>query len=89
VLVSGGAYRPEYAQLRGMMRELQKTTADKNRKFVPGAQTLRTNRTLTNQVIVIFMACREIGREGDLVREFVPEGNCGLPTWPGGPATPS
>jgi hypothetical protein len=40
VLVSGGAYRPEYAQLRGMMKELQKTAADKNCKFVPGAKNL-------------------------------------------------
>jgi hypothetical protein len=40
VLVSGGAYRPEYAQLRGMMNELQKTAADKNCKFTSGAQNL-------------------------------------------------
>ena len=40
VLVSGGAYRPEYAQLRGMMKELQKTAADKNCKFVPNAENL-------------------------------------------------
>jgi hypothetical protein len=40
VLVSSGAYRPEYAQLRGMMNELQKTAADKNCKFAPGAENL-------------------------------------------------
>jgi hypothetical protein len=40
VLVSSGAYRPEYAQLRGMMNEIQKTAVDKNCKFVPGAENL-------------------------------------------------
>src|SRR5262245_29756698 len=40
VLVSGGAYRPEYAQLRGMMNELQKAAADKNCKFAPGAENV-------------------------------------------------
>ena len=40
VLVSSAAYGPEYAQLRGMMNELQKTAVDKNCKFVPGAENL-------------------------------------------------
>jgi hypothetical protein len=40
VLVSSGAYRPEYAQLRGLMNELQKAAADKNCKFAPGAENL-------------------------------------------------
>ena len=40
VLVSTTAYRPEYAQLRGMMNELQKTAADKNCKFAPSAENL-------------------------------------------------
>ena len=40
VLVSSSAYRPEYAQLRGMMNELHKAVADKNCKFVPGAKNL-------------------------------------------------
>jgi hypothetical protein len=43
VLVSSGAYRPEYAQLRGMMNEIQKTAVDKNCKFVPGAENLDGN----------------------------------------------
>ena len=38
VLVSSSAYRPEYAQLRGMMNELHKTAAEKNCKFVPGSE---------------------------------------------------
>src|SRR5262249_50220469 len=48
--------------------------------------TLRTSRALRNQVIVIFMACRESGREGNLVRSSPPAGQCvtlvlnGLPT---------
>ena len=40
VLVSSAAYGPEYAQLRGMMNELQKTAVDKNCKFEPGAENL-------------------------------------------------
>src|SRR5215510_9235784 len=40
VMVSSAAYRPEYAQLRGMMNELQKTAVDKNCKFVPNAENL-------------------------------------------------
>ena len=40
VLVSNAVYGPEYAQLRGMMNELQKTAVDKNCKFVPGAENL-------------------------------------------------
>src|SRR5262245_1358623 len=40
VLVSSAAYGPEYAQLRGMMNELQKAAADKNCKFVPSAENL-------------------------------------------------
>src|SRR5262245_6073023 len=40
VLVSSAAYGPEYAQLRGMMNELQKAVVDKNCKFVPGAENL-------------------------------------------------
>lgn len=40
VLVSSAAYRPEYLQLRGLMNELQKTAADKNCKFAPGAENL-------------------------------------------------
>jgi hypothetical protein len=43
VLVSSGAYRPEYAQLRGVMNEIQKTAVDKNCKFVPGAENLDGN----------------------------------------------
>lgn len=40
VLVSSTAYKPEYAQLRGIMNELQKTAADKKCKFTPGAENL-------------------------------------------------
>ena len=40
VLVSSAAYGTEYAQLRGMMNELQKTVVDKNCKFEPGAENL-------------------------------------------------
>ena len=40
VLVSSAAYRPEYAELRGMMSQLQKTAADKNCKLVSGAENL-------------------------------------------------
>jgi len=40
VLVSSAAYGPEYAQLRGMMNELQKAAVDKNCKFAPGAENL-------------------------------------------------
>ena len=40
VLVSNAAYGPEYAQLRGMMNELQKAVVDKNCKFEPGAENL-------------------------------------------------
>src|SRR5262245_30890853 len=40
VLVSSAAYGPEYAQLRGIMNELQKAAADKNCKFVPSAENL-------------------------------------------------
>src|SRR5262249_38034823 len=40
VLASSQAYRPEYAQLRGLMNELQKTAAEKNCKLVPGAENL-------------------------------------------------
>ena len=40
VLVSSAAYGPEYAELRGMMNELQKTAADKNCKFAPRAENL-------------------------------------------------
>jgi len=39
VLVSNAAYGPEYAQLRGMMNELQKAVVDKNCKFEPGAES--------------------------------------------------
>ena len=39
VLVSSAAYGPEYAQLRGMMNELQKAVVDKNCKFEPGAES--------------------------------------------------
>src|SRR5215475_5261531 len=40
VLVSSAVYGPEYAQLRGMMNELQKAAVDKNCKFAPGAENL-------------------------------------------------
>src|SRR5262245_9076785 len=40
VLVSNSVYGPEYAQLRGMMNELQKAVVDKNCKFEPGAENL-------------------------------------------------
>ena len=40
VLVSSAAYGPEYAQLRGVMNELQKAAVDKNCKFAPGAENL-------------------------------------------------
>jgi hypothetical protein len=40
VLVSSSAYRPEYAQLRGIMNELRKAAADKNCKFEPGTKNL-------------------------------------------------
>jgi hypothetical protein len=34
--VSNLAYRPEYAQLRGQMNELRRTSDEKNCKFTPG-----------------------------------------------------
>jgi len=40
VLASNSAYRPEYAQVRGLMNELRKTAADKNCKLVPRAENL-------------------------------------------------
>ncbi|HMF21092.1 MAG TPA: twin-arginine translocation pathway signal [Pseudolabrys sp.] len=35
-VVSGMAYRPEYAQLRGEMTELRKEAANKHCRFTPG-----------------------------------------------------
>ena len=37
--VSGMAYRPEYAQLRGQMAELRKEAASKHCRFTPGVDT--------------------------------------------------
>ena len=36
-LVSSVAYRPEYLERRGEMVELRRVAAEKNCKFVPGA----------------------------------------------------
>src|SRR5262245_66054386 len=41
---------------------------------------LRTDRALTNPVIVIFMACRESCWEGDLIKSSPPEGQEGNPS---------
>jgi len=41
VLVSSAAYGSEYAQLRGMMNELQKTAVDKNLQICAGCRKSR------------------------------------------------